>query len=78
VRLGVRNISAVNSVYRIELDRAGYRVQEWRNIPLSKGQTWEITTTVPLDVPGEGPLVAALYEQGGAVDPVRRVQYWLR
>jgi uncharacterized membrane protein len=78
VRVGVRNVSAGQAVYRIELARSGYTIQEWRNLPLSQGETWEITTTVPLDLPGEGPVVAALYDQRATGEPVRRVQYWLR
>ncbi len=77
LRIGARNISAAASMYRIDLVRAGYTIQQWSNLPLAQGQTWEITTTMPLDAPGEGPLIAALYEQGIS-EPVRRVQYWPR
>lgn len=78
LRFGVRNINATQTDYRIEVQRNGFTLYEWRQISVSPGQTWEVTTTLGADLPGNGPIVASLYAADKRDVPLRRTQYWPR
>lgn len=77
VRFGVRNLSATESRYRLEVSRGGYTLQEWREIDVPIGATWEVTATLDAASPGSGPVSALLYPPETGTQPLRRVQYWL-
>lgn len=76
VRLGVRNISAQATDYRVTLSRSGYVLREWTHIPVGLGETWQVTATVRADWPGTGPINAELFNGDGSLTALRHTQYW--
>ena len=77
VRIGVRNFEYANTDYRLQLMRGGYVVQEWPQLKVDQGNTWEITMTLKTDWPGVGPVEAVLYQPEKPSEPFRKTSYWL-
>ncbi len=77
VRVGVRNFEYANADYRLQLMRGGYVVQEWPEVKVEQGSTWEVTVTLKSDWPGVGPVEAVLYQTEQPREPFRKVSYWL-
>lgn len=78
VRIGVRNFEYANSQYRLQLMRGGYVVQEWAQLNVEPGNTWEITMTLQSTWPGNGPVEAILYQSNEPREAFRKTSYWLQ
>ena len=78
LRFGVRNVNATQTDFRIEVQRNGFMLYEWRQISVAPGQTWEVTTTLGANLQGNGPIEASLYAADERDVPLRRTQYWPR
>lgn len=78
LRFGVRNVNASQTSFRVVVQRNGVLLHEWRQLSVAPGQTWEVTTTLGANPPGNGPIVALLYAADEWDVPLRRTQYWPR
>ena len=76
VRIGVRNFEYANTDYHLQLMRGGYVVQEWSEVKVEQGNTWEVTVTLKSDWPGIGPVEAVLYQAEQPREPFRKATYW--
>ncbi len=77
VRIGVRNFEYASADYSLQLMRGGYVVQEWPQLRVAQGNTWEVTMTLKSDWPGVGPVEAVLYQASAPREPFRKTSFWL-
>jgi hypothetical protein len=75
LQVGVRNINASASQFRVTLDRDGYIFGQYDDISVEAGASWQTTATLQSGAPGSGPITALLYETANPTQPLRRVQY---
>jgi hypothetical protein len=76
VRVGLRSMELTPTRYRLEMVDQGQVVQEWPEIELKTGETWETVAALPVKESGGGPVEARLYRLDDQGSVYRRVKYW--
>ena len=73
VTLGVRSMELTDALYAVQLDVRGTPLQDWQEIRLAPGETWEQTVALPVSREEAGAVNASLYRLDQPEDVYRRV-----
>jgi len=75
-RLGIKSSEFSDTNYRLQISVGGQVVQEWTELNLKPGQTWETEITLQSNQIGSGPVVANLYKLNDPGTIYRYVKIW--
>jgi uncharacterized protein DUF1616 len=74
IRIGVKNMEPGPVQYRLVVELANQKVEDWSPIELQPGQSWQATADLPATLNAGGPVQAFLYK----LDAPQRVYRWAR
>lgn len=75
-RLGVTSDEFSETRYRLQVSAGGKVVQEWSEVSLKPGETWETTIRLSSDQSGSGAIEADLYKLDDPKTLYRHVKLW--
>lgn len=75
-RLGFTSAEFTDTRYRLQVSVGGQVVQEWPELSLKPGETWEVTIRLPSDQFGSGSIEADLYKLDDPETLYRHVTLW--
>lgn len=75
-RLGFTSKEFTETSYRLQVSVGGQVVQEWPELSLKPGETWETTIKLPSDQFGSGSIEADLYKLNDPKTLYRHVSVW--
>lgn len=75
-RLGLKSAEFTETRYRLQVRVGDQVVQEWPEVTLKPGETWETEIRLQGDQFGTGPIVADLYKLDNPATIYRHVKLW--
>jgi hypothetical protein len=74
IRVGVKNMEPGPVQYRLVVQLANQKIEDWSPIELQPGQSWQATADLPATLDAGGPVQAFLYK----LDAPQTVYRWAR